>query len=77
MTAASAVNQKLETIIKCQEEHDHFINGNGQPGAKVRLTVVENSIADIKSMLNKILATSLTILGGLIVWFITQLILKI
>jgi len=54
-----------------------FVEGNGTPGAKVRLASLEDAtksikedIADIKSMISRLTALAVTVLGAGIIWFL-------
>jgi hypothetical protein len=77
MAVPGAIVSRIEVLEKCQDEHDDFINGNGQQGAKARLVLIEHNIVMIKDTLKSIQALSYSILSGLVLWFVIQVILKI
>ncbi len=47
------VNSKLETINVSLEKVVHFIDGNGSPGAKVRINQLENQVKELCGDLQK------------------------
>lgn len=56
--AANVTVAEFNIIKDAVEDHDHFINGNGEPGAKVRFNAIEiklNIILGIGSILGAIL----------------------
>jgi len=62
-------------------EHDKWIDGsNGNKGAKSRLDSLEENYKEIKSMLdslnNRIWTLIFSIIGGLVLWFLTQVLPK-
>lgn len=60
VTGIEATLLKREHIDKLVIEHDEFINGNGKPGAKAELKVIQNNQKIIS-------AIDITILVALIV----------
>jgi hypothetical protein len=63
------------------DAHDKFINGNGQPGAKTRLKTVEDATvrieAQLKSLTTAAWALASTVIGGGVLWFLTQFLPKV
>ena len=57
-------------------EHDQWIDGNGQPGAKTRLALLEQQFEAIEKKLDKLTnamwTLALSIGGGVAVWFFTK-----
>jgi hypothetical protein len=52
-------------------------NGNGVPGAKTRLALLENDVDDIKSTLKEIrgwvVGAAITVIAGVVLWSVTFL----
>jgi hypothetical protein len=67
---------RLKRIEDCEDEHDKFINGNGAPGAKQRLALLEDSVDRIElsmaRMTNWFIGLIITIGGSVAIWFLTQ-----
>ena len=81
--ATAAIN-KGATLAQLQEkvcEHDRFIDGNGMPGAKVRIALLEDGVDRIETsitrMTNWFIGLIITIGGSVAIWFITQQLPKI
>lgn len=70
MAVNAAEFNALKTTV---EDHDHFINGNGTPGAKVRFNSIEiklNIIIGVGGILG-------TILTGCVIYFMTDFMPKL
>jgi ABC-type siderophore export system fused ATPase/permease subunit len=69
-------SSRMKRIEDCQDEHDKFINGNGSPGAKARLALLEDSVERIETsmsrMTNWFIGLIITIGGSVAIWFLTQ-----
>jgi hypothetical protein len=69
--------ERYNELEKDVQAHDIFINGNGIPGVKARLLLIERDIVDIKSHLKGIengiwvLASSGSI--GIFIWMVNEL----
>ena len=74
MKAVARIEQKMDSYCGMTADHDHFINGNGVEGAKVRIDRIEQVVKGIKwagITIGGVLLTSVT--GGVIamtVWWI-------
>jgi hypothetical protein len=74
MRAVARIEQKLDSFCTMSLDHDHFINGNGVEGAKVRIDRIEQVVKGIKwagITIGGVLLTTIT--GGVIamtVWWI-------
>lgn len=79
MPAASATKH----VLPCQDIADvlEWMNGNGKPGAKVRLALIEDSLTEIKETLkwvrNILVGVLVTLTGGVALWFFTTLLPKL
>jgi hypothetical protein len=79
MPAASASKH----VIPCQNIEDvlEWMNGNGKPGAKVRLALIEDGLVEIKETLkwvrNILVGLLVTLIGGVMMWFFTTLLPKL
>lgn len=64
----------------CQalQDVEEFMNGNGKPGAKVRLALLEQDVKTIKDNLNRatgwIIGAAVTVITGVLIWIFTSLI---
>lgn len=68
------LNQKLTELQETLEEHEVILNGNGQPGVKTRLAILEDRYLAVDRKINAVLAMLVTMIlsgGGITVWFIT------
>lgn len=58
-------------------EVQEFMNGNGKPGAKTRLALLEGDVKDIKDSLNKmtgwVIGAMITLMTGGFFWILNQL----
>ncbi len=84
--SAAVTDARVSAIESQVREHGEWINGNGQPGAKVRFNTLENNIeqlqkdmGDIKDLLNKafwtiVVGFGLTIAAGVVSFFLYQVI---
>jgi hypothetical protein len=72
--ATASIAAQLKDIRACQDEHDEFINGNGKPGAKTRLALLEDHLGILEKKLDTIISLVaglfIMVLGGGIVWFL-------
>ena len=72
--ATATIAEHIKEIAACQDEHDRFINGNGKPGAKERLALLENNFEILNKKLDMIInlctALFVTVLGGGIAWLL-------
>jgi hypothetical protein len=79
MTAASLTEKvnALETRVTCADEKteavEAWINGNGTPGAKVRLALLEKNVAEIKKSLDLQTKAFWGVAIGFGVWAATNL----
>ncbi len=72
---------ELRELRKKVDEHECWIDGNGNPGAKTRLALLERAIPDIRKDLTKIrkrfdwiLGVLVAILVPVLIWLITDVI---
>jgi len=78
-TAAASRKDKIPCDVPCENVRSvlEWMNGNGQPGAKVRLAIIEDNMAEIKKSLDSIRGgitkLTITVLGAALVWLITVL----
>lgn len=74
MAITAAQFNALAEDVKC---HDEWINGNGKPGAKIRIDRLENGFDRIDKKLDKItwyvLGIFATVTGALLIWFLTKI----
>ena len=74
MPSAATHTPPCQPLVEVQE----FINGNGKPGAKTRLALLENDLSDLKDTLNRIsgwvIGAMITLITGGILWIFTVLI---
>ena len=72
---------RIPAIEKQVEDVGEWINGNGKPGAKVRLATLESGLCRIESQLNKLISLLtglvITLLGGFLMYFFTNLLPRI
>jgi len=70
----------LKHLPPCEEitSIKEWVNGNGHPGAKTRLALIEDNLGEIKETLkwlrNAVSGLILTIVGALLIWVFTNLI---
>lgn len=71
----AVLNQHVEELKRQVDAHDLFIDGNGKPGAKERLGLIESSIMQMQKSVNWVLGllvSFITIAAGITIWFITD-----
>jgi len=76
-----SIEARLPAIEKQVEDVDVWINGNGKPGAKVRLATLESGLCRIENQLNKLISLLtglvITLVGGFLMYFFTNLLPRI
>jgi len=74
--AVTAASFKELTTKVCA--HDEWIDGNGQPGAKTRLALLEKQFEAIEKKLDRLTSAiwtlALSIGSGVAVWFFTKVV---
>lgn len=73
-TITAEAFKQLVTDVDC---HDKFINGNGTPGAKVRLAGLEGAVDRIERKLDRV-GTAMwglfaAVTGGILIWLLTKI----
>jgi len=60
------------------QEMQAFVNGNGKPGAKTRLALLEDSLGDMKKSIDRmvgwVIGAMITLITGAVLWIFTYLI---
>jgi hypothetical protein len=73
MTQAAVATQ-LKEMRDCLDKHDEFINGNGKPGAKTRLELLEDHFGMVEKKIdrlnNSINILIIAVISGGIGWFL-------
>lgn len=76
-----SIEARLPAIEKQVEDVGEWINGNGKPGAKVRLATLESGLCRIENQLNKLISLLtglvITLVGGFLMYFFTNLLPRI
>jgi hypothetical protein len=76
-TTVRELSGRVDVLKITVDKHDDFINGNGKPGAKTRLDMLDDAVEEIKSTLRALtkaawgLASAIIIAGA--AWFLFQL----
>jgi len=77
----SNIESRLPTIEKHIEDVSEWMNGNGKPGAKTRLATLEKGLCQIENQLSKLIGWMvglvLTLAGGFLMYFFTNLLPQI
>lgn len=74
------VEKTLKHPMPCKDvsEIKEWVNGNGKPGAKTRLALIEDNLNEIKETLKwlrgAVTGLLLTVLGAVIIYIFTNLI---
>ena len=61
MTTDTILESKVDDCVKMLEQHEEWLNGNGKPGAKTTLALIQADLKIVKSQMK-----SFTALGGAI-----------
>ena len=68
------LSDRLVELQESVKEHDVIINGNGQPGMKTRLALLENQFAGMDKKITAVMAMLVGMImsgAGITIWFIT------
>ena len=77
MPHANGVSTKAERhVTPCKDIEDvlMWMNGNGVPGAKTRLKVLERDMAEISESMKWVRGAAGTLIVGILIWVFTTLI---
>lgn len=80
MAAAMTTSQLTGEVAHIKEtvkQHDEWIEGNGKPGAKTRVTLLENGQKDIKESLEKIYGRINGLIWGVVAAVVIEVVTRI
>ncbi len=77
MPNPSGVSTRMDRhVVPCKDIEDvlEWMNGNGVPGAKTRLKVLENNMVEIIGSMKWVRGAAGTLIIGILIWVFTDLI---
>lgn len=77
MTDAIILEGKITECAKVLQEHDEWLNGNGKPGAKTILALIQADMVRIQGRLNGIMAVGASLLVAVLIDLVLRVIGKV
>ncbi len=75
--ATAITRDEFEPVKNDVEKHEHWIYGNGEPGAKAELLIMKEQMDRINKATGWIIGACITVITGVLLWLFTAVLPKV
>ena len=77
MGTAAVSRDEFNQVKEDVEKHDHWIYGNGNPGAKTDIEMLKEYVASGKKRDAVLISAGITLMVGVLIWLLTVVLPKL